>query len=237
MRLESCHIVLAVCLLYLTGCSRGDNPHAVTRELVPVDLAMSMQTPPPLSDTKADVSYYRELANNACFRGMNEVRILSFGGQHAVTGSDPVLSRPRRLPDIAGRMDAAAYSGKVYHSGLVENNNAHLYSDAYALLPAGTGSVLVYGRAPIAGQNLTQRAKHFNGSLIESEWEDREDITAGKSRSPRSRSLAETTWIPPWEWPISLRVSWVPLPISSLTTSNGTKCGMTPRPPWSGTAV
>lgn len=180
MRLESCHIVLAVCLLFLPGCSREDKPLAVMRELVPVELAMSMQTPPPPSGTKADVSYYRELANDARFRGMKQVRVFSFEGQHAVTASDPVLSEPRRLPDIAGRMDAAAYSGNVYHTGLVENNNAHLYSDAYAILPAGTGSVLVYGRAPIAGDNLTRQEKHFNGSLIESEWEGRKDFSAAE---------------------------------------------------------
>lgn len=179
MRAGGYHIVvLSVCFVFFLGCSREDAKVAVQRNMVPVDLAMSMQTPPPPHESKADVSYFRELANNAQFRGMTNVRILSFAGQHAVTGQQSVLSMPKRLPDIAGRRDAAAYSGDLYHTGLVENNNAHLYSDAYAILPEGTGSVLVYGKAPIAGENLTQQSKHFNGSLIESDWESRENFDA-----------------------------------------------------------
>ena len=137
---------------------------------------MSLQVPPP--ETRADMSAIREMANEASFRGMKDIRVLSFAAQADVTATAQALDQSKKLPDILGVRDELAYSNFQYHTGLIENNNAHLFSDAFAVLPVGTGSVLVYGKAPIQGNNSTQAGKHLNGSLLESDWDQREELQA-----------------------------------------------------------
>lgn len=136
---------------------------------VPVSLAFAMQK---TAETRADVSYIREIAGEPHFRGMQNVRILPFARRGAVTASDEVLADPRNLPDILGETSHSAYDGNYFNPGIVENNNAHFYSDAYAILPEGTASVIVYGNGVGSSGEPSPVSKHRFGSIIESGFED-----------------------------------------------------------------
>ena len=132
---------------------------------VPVSLAFSLQK---TAETRADVSYIREIAGQPYFRGMQNVRILPFARRGSVVSSDELLGEPKRLPDILGQTDPSAYNGVLFHQGLVENNNAHFYSDAYAVLPEGTASAVVYGNGVSWNGEPSPALKHRFGSIIES---------------------------------------------------------------------
>lgn len=172
MRKDWIHIVV-LGLLVLAGCSREPLPDGITR--VPVQLAVSLESP---SHTKASVNYIQELANTARFRGVEDIRVIPFPNASAVTSDRTSLDRCQYLPNILSVKDSRAYTNNQYHQGLIENNHAHLYPEAFSILPEGTGSVLLYGKGPVSGANETQEQKHRNGSLMESEWEDLETIQA-----------------------------------------------------------
>ena len=174
MRSQWTHI-LAIGLLFLTGCSLEELTPAGERQRVPVDLSLSLESP---GSTKANVSYIQELANASRFRGMEEIRIIPFSGTTAVAEDRTALEKCSYLPNILGVKDARAYTGDEYHQGLIENNHAHYYPEAFAILPVGTGSVLLYGKGPVSGTNASQLEKHTNGSLIESDWQSQESIEA-----------------------------------------------------------
>ena len=140
------------------------------REQIPVALALSLEAPQP--QTKADVGSIEELANTAQFRGMDAVRVLPFGVKRAVKADDESVGVPRVLPAITSSQDSQAYDGTYYHSGLIKNNRAHLYSNAEMALPRGTASVLVYGQAPSVPAGSELLSKQLNGSLVESGWEN-----------------------------------------------------------------
>ena len=140
---------------------------AETATLVPVDLALRVN---PTLVTKADVTQREELAPNPTFRGMVDVRVLPFARSGKVVSGDITLDGVFALPDIGDTQDpAAVLADGSDHEGLVENLQAHLYSDRYASAPAGTASFLVYGQArPLAqesGEDLITW-KHRNGSLL-----------------------------------------------------------------------
>lgn len=134
-------------------------------EEVPVQLSLSLSGTS--ADTKANVDYITELANDGRFRGMTDIRILAFGGRSGVSSGDSPLGIVRSLPSISGTTDKSAYTGSSYHKGLVRNNHAHLYSDAYAAFPLGAASVLIYGKAVVETDATEQDQKHLNGSLME----------------------------------------------------------------------
>ena len=130
---------------------------------VPVALAFSLEG---RGSTKASVTTITELSNQGRFRGMENIRLIPFERRGAVEPSDISKDFARTLPAISSSMDDVAYTGTVYHQGLVRNNHAHLYPSAF--LPEGTASVLVYGNGIRVSDDDTPRGKHINGSLIES---------------------------------------------------------------------
>lgn len=160
----------------LTGCDFVEKDINRSEDAaLPVQLSFALSSNQGPSITKATSAYITELAvGENSFRGMEEIRILPFSGRDEVTGEEQSIGFFRPLPSIGASIDEAAVSGYSYHNGLVRNNHAHLYSDAFAALPKGTASVLIYGRAPLIEQENVQQEKHLNGSLIESgmdtEW-------------------------------------------------------------------
>jgi len=179
----------ALLLLFLSCSKEKENIPAEAAPLVPVDLALSLQGPD--EATRADVSYLTELADEPSFRGMQDIRLIPFARHGAVRADDPALSEPKSLPAILGVTDDQAYNGRQYHQGLIRNNRAHYFSDAYAILPVGTASVLVYGNgASLTGQP-TPATKHLYGSLIEEGWEEMEGRTASDIRFAPDPILSE----------------------------------------------
>lgn len=157
-----------IVLLLLAACSGKEQVTGEGNACVPVDLAFSLEGN---VSTRASVTAISELANQGSFRGMENIRIIPFGTRGEIGPEDVSLGFSRRLPSISSSMDDAAYSGSVYHQGLIRNNHAHLYPSASAALPEGTASVLVYGSGVHVAGGDTPGDKHLNGSLIESGWE------------------------------------------------------------------
>ena len=174
MRLPAFGIILLLSLLVLVSCNERaalDRPQAQEGELIPLDLSFALQGSS--GGTRADAGTLTELSGQGHFRGMDHIRIVPFAlGDSVVRATSRAIGDIRSLPDIDGRIDESAYSGANYHTGLIRNNHAHLFPNAFAALPSGTGAVLVYGRAPrVARQNPVEE-KHFNGSLVERGWPD-----------------------------------------------------------------
>ena len=162
------HIAFLAVILTVSACN-GDPVSTLPEDTsVPVALAFSLEGSIP---TRASVTSITELSEQGGFRGMENIRIVPFASRETVGPEDVSIGPARRLPSISSSMDDAAYTGSDYHQGLVRNNHAHLYPDAYAALPKGTASVLVYGNGVSVATGSTPADKHLNGSLIESGWE------------------------------------------------------------------
>ena len=165
------HVILAAfAVCALPSCAeREEYGVEGERRDVPVQLAFSL-----FGDdiaTKADAASLTELANQGHFRGMENIRIIPYASTTDIAASTAAISVSRNLPDISGSIDNQAYSGTAtYHTGLIKNNHAHLYPDASAALPEGTGAVLIYGKAPLIGAADPISQKHLNGSMTESGW-------------------------------------------------------------------
>ncbi len=100
-------------------------------ELVNVDLSLGVGGG---ARTKGDPAVVTEM--NSSFRGITETIILPFEERRQVLAGDYCLDNPC-LP------------GGILSTGLVENNNSHLFTGTTVSLPKHTASVLAYGRTPI----------------------------------------------------------------------------------------
>ena len=165
VRRWSTYLCACALLTALAACSKEEDESATARESVPIQLAFSLSG----SSEGTKASSITELAGGeSSFRGMTAIRILPFSRKDKVRDEDVPLGVIRSLPDISSAVVDATYTGSVYNNGIVRNNHAHLFPDAYAAFPRGSASVLLYGRAPAATLSSIQETKHWNGSLIES---------------------------------------------------------------------
>lgn len=133
-------------LLAVSCVERIDTPETVAGELVPVQLALSLEEG--LPSTKAKVGSLTELKDSPAFRGMDSIWFLPFKVSSKVSATDKPLIAARPLPGIS--------------------STPHLYANSYAALPEGTQRVLVYGQGPRVSNAKTtdQEIKHRYGSLI-----------------------------------------------------------------------
>lgn len=147
-------LLVAVPLAMLPACQPADNDY---QENLLQSVSLSLSVGSNYSATKADVSSFTELKDVPEFRGMSNVRIVPFSSTTTIVGADIARSRPVSLPDFAANPD---YADRI----LYPNINAYLYpGSADIRLPAGTSSVLLYGRAP--GDITDANSKHLYGSL------------------------------------------------------------------------
>lgn len=170
--------LLVLGLLAAVSCSREqlETGSDDSREQIPVQFSLALENRQ--NTTKASVTTLTELANTTTatgnFRGMDNIRVLPFSHQRTIQDGDVTMGRLRPLPDISSSIDEAAFTGSTFHQGLVRNIRAHLYPNAYAMFPDGTGSLMVYGRAVQESQSLSQANKHLYGSLIEEGFDEEE---------------------------------------------------------------
>ena len=90
------------------------------------------------------------------FRGIEQVYVVPFQTEAAI----PVSEGSTRLGGVY------IHNPTIAKTGLVANNNSHLYS--IARVPLNTNRVLAYGKAPDAGTVSSQADKHKNGVLTPS---------------------------------------------------------------------
>ena len=146
------------------ACSHKEEAEQGVGESVPVELAFALSGG---GQTKT-TAVTEVIGGEAGFRGMTDIRMLPFSSAELIEPEDVPDGPLRSLPSISATIDDAALVGNVYHNGILRNNHAHVFPDAYASLPKGTSSVLLYGSAPAPTVEATvQETKHKYGSLIE----------------------------------------------------------------------
>ena len=129
---------------------------------MPLSLSVGASTPV----TKMTAAVTQSNSTPASFRGIKQIYAIPFRVQRSVKASDTRNGPNLLLPHlgITNSFGASANSGEF--SGLVENNNSHLYKNVY--LRRGTGAMLVYGEAVENTQNVspgTVAFKRRNGVL------------------------------------------------------------------------
>ena len=172
-----------VALLAAAACTKQPSDVPSDARLVPVQIAVSVGNTAPVY-TKGNPSVISEM--DQVFRGICEVTMIPFKSAGGVSENDRSLYHPAYLPDITAGFYPRAFDGTSYVTGLVENNNAHLYSKQEANLPDGTASVLVYGRPPKVELSSAIEKNHLNGALSES----------GLAPQPTLRSASDITFDP-----------------------------------------
>ena len=93
--------------------------------------------------------------DGASFRGIEQVYVVPFQTGSAI----PVTAGDVRL----GSRNVYIQDPGIAQTGLVANNNSHLYS--VAQVPLKTNRVLAYGKASDSGTVATKEGKHKNGVL------------------------------------------------------------------------
>lgn len=94
------------------------------------------------------------------FRGIEQIYVIPFDTASDVSSQDSRLGGNNVLLENPG----------ISSTGLVSNNNGHLFENA--VMPMAMNHVLVYGKAIDAGTITSQKGKHANGVLTPSGLED-----------------------------------------------------------------
>ena len=178
------HIIAILTLLASAACSKQPSNGEVSAALVPVQIALRVGNSHGGVATKGNPSAITEM--NQEFRGINSVTMVPFSTRGYVNMGDQSLYHPTILSDITPEFYQNAVNGDIYVTGLVENNNAHLYPKSEAYLPDGTASVLVFGRPPVVSAATEVERKHLNGSLAAN----------GLAPMPTLRSASDITFSP-----------------------------------------
>ena len=132
-------------LAAVPACRRAGD--ASSDSVLPVHLALAIRSAD--TGTKASVSDITEIQETPEFRGLTDIKLISFLKSGVIEGTDRAYSRPLSLP---GFVDLSPYT------------TSHLYSSGIdAWLPTGASSMLLYGRAP--SQDGDAEALHRYGSL------------------------------------------------------------------------
>ena len=139
-------LLVALSLAGAVSCQRKD--HALEGKrgvLKSVRLSLSVGS---RSQTKMVADNFTELGESPSFRGLKDMKMVAFGREGQVLGTDYALNLPINVP--------------AFETPNYPNATAQFYpSGIDTFLPIGTASVLLYGRAP--GDD-----KHTYGSLIPS---------------------------------------------------------------------
>ena len=138
------------------GCARDAMDHDV-EENRSISLAMSFGNVLPSTKMTTDITQ-----SGGTFRGIERMYIVPFQTENAGV----VAQGDSRLGD----MNVHLSSTGIARSGLVENNNSHLFGTA--TVPTGMNRVLAYGKAPDVGESATREEKHRYGVLTPSGVED-----------------------------------------------------------------
>lgn len=180
MTLRFGHTLLMATLLVAAACAKEQAAEGDAAALVPLQIALRIgnETGAP---TRGNPAVITEM--DQTFRGIGEVTVVPFGVRRMVSSGDLSLYHPSVLSGITPDYYESAVDGSVYVTGLVQNNNAHLYSNKEAYLPEGTASVLVYGRPPQASADTEIESRHLNGALTPSGLESRPELRSASDIS------------------------------------------------------
>ena len=155
MNVRLAFIVLAISALLSSGCTRSLEREGADGPYNAISLALSLKAPgdvPKGPETKMSAAITQD---GSGFRGIEQVYVIPF----QTASANPVESGSARLGD----RNVVIQNSAIGKSGLVANNNAHLYD--IAILPRNMNRVLAYGKSADDGPVSTQQGKHKNGVL------------------------------------------------------------------------
>ena len=143
------------CLLILlvwagAGCARlgaddaGEHTISLVMSLKNVDSSQELATKMSSEITQS----------GGVFRGIEHLYIIPFYTENA-----QVEPQDTRL----GSQNVSLATGGINKTGLLPNNNAHLFGSAF--VPSGMNRVLSYGKSPDEGEGASKASKHLYGVL------------------------------------------------------------------------
>ena len=152
---------MAVSALLSSGCVRPLEGDGADTQYNATSFALSLKNTGkvPTVETKMAAAITQD---GSVFRGIEQVYMIPFQTESA----SPVVAGSPRL----GGRNVLLQNPGIGQSGLVANNNSHLYS--IASVPRKTNRVLAYGKAPDDGTISTRQGKHKNGVLTASGLEN-----------------------------------------------------------------
>lgn len=166
-------LLLSALLLGTAACTPPSREIAPEQSLVPVQIALRVgRVSSPV--TRGNSSVITEM--DETFRGIEDMTLVPFDGRRRVLPMDESLFTPISLPAITADYYASAWMGGAYVTGLIQNNNAHLYPRSKTHLPWGTASVLAYGHPPKAPATNLIAQRHLNGALDASGLQGRTNV-------------------------------------------------------------
>ena len=138
-----------------TGCDRLDNIAPPDRD-PSLSLVLSLKNVLPGQETPTKLSP-QVTQSEGVFRGIEHVYLVPFNTKEsrAVEPEDPRL----------GTQNIVLGSSAINKSGLVANNNSHLFGSA--IVPSRMNRILAYGKAPDNGSLDTKDNRHANGMLTQ----------------------------------------------------------------------
>ncbi|MBQ8711224.1 MAG: hypothetical protein IJ551_00125 [Prevotella sp.] len=139
---------IALVSIGFTSCSSEDEVANVNPtfdgDAVKTQFTISMPGNVANGTTRMTGDIVQQAQTIAAFRGMDNIVLIPFAKQSALTGTEEKLGDPITLSSMV-IPEVATVSNYIPDGKLLENNNAVLYNDV--TVPVGTGSFLFYGKA------------------------------------------------------------------------------------------
>lgn len=145
-------VLLTLSLWAAPACRRMDGPEDAGDGHT-LSLALSLKNVLPGQEIRTKMSGDITQANGD-FRGIDQLYVVPFN-----TASMQVEPQDPRL----GTRNVGLSGTGIAKTGLVANNNSHLFGSA--IVPNGMNTVLVYGKAPDKGEDASKQDKHTYGVL------------------------------------------------------------------------
>ena len=134
------------------GCTREALDDASGERTISLAMSLKNVVPGQESPTKMTAQMTQ---SEGVFRGVERLYVIPFN-----TETEYVEPEDSRL----GNMNVVLNSLGISPSGLVKNNNSHLFGGA--VVPVGMNHVLAYGKAPNMAGSTIKDTKHASGVLI-----------------------------------------------------------------------
>ena len=158
MNVRMAFILLALSALLSGGCTHSLEREGADGPYNAISLALSLRSPGNVPEEPVTKMTAAITQDGKPFRGIEQVYVIPF----QTASANPVVDGNARLGD----RNVFIQNPTIGKTGLVANNNSHLYS--IAILPRNMNRVLAYGKSMDDGPVSTRREKHKNGVLTPS---------------------------------------------------------------------
>lgn len=162
MNVRSAFILLALSALLSGGCTRSLEREGADGPYNAISLALSLRSPGNVPEEPVTKMTDAITQDGKPFRGIEQVYVIPF----QTASANPVVDGSARLGD----RNVFIQDPAIGKTGLVANNNSHLYN--IAILPRNMNRVLAYGKSADDGPVSTRQEKHINGVLTPSGLEN-----------------------------------------------------------------